>query len=90
MDESNCGTLENTKIVIIGGAGLVGQNLMIKLLANGFTNLHVLDKASHNLMLGAALADVDVVVLLHAQIGGIAPDAFHRNNVVATESVLSA
>jgi nucleoside-diphosphate-sugar epimerase len=68
----------------------VGQNLIIKPLANGFTDLHVIDKASHNLMLPAALADVDVVVLLHPQIGGIAPDAFHRNNVVATESVLSA
>lgn len=111
MGESNSGTLENTKIAITGGAGLVGQNLIIKLLANGFTNLHVIDKASHNLALGAglhpgvmfteadlsipgtwqaALADVDIVVLLHAQIGGISAAAFHRNNVMATENVLSA
>jgi nucleoside-diphosphate-sugar epimerase len=111
MGESNSGTLANTKIVITGGAGLVGQNLVIKLLANGCADLHVIDKAGHNLALGAglhpgvlfteadlavpgswqlALADVDVVVLLHAQIGGISADTFHRNNVIATENVLSA
>jgi nucleoside-diphosphate-sugar epimerase len=37
-----------------------------------------------------ALAACDVVVQAHAQIGGLDADAFHRNNVVATERVLQA
>ena len=35
------------------------------------------------------LAEADVVVMLHAQIGGIVAEEFHRNNVTATENVLA-
>jgi len=39
----------NTQIVIPGGAGLVGQNLVVKLLNLGFKNITVLDKHKDNL-----------------------------------------
>ena len=38
-----------SRIVISGGAGLVGQNLVVALLEAGFSNLLVLDKSVHNL-----------------------------------------
>src|SRR5262249_32547387 len=38
----------------------------------------------------AALADADVVVLSHAQIGGLDAAAFTANNVTATERVIAA
>ncbi|MEH6592206.1 MAG: NAD(P)-dependent oxidoreductase [Halioglobus sp.] len=105
------GILSDSKIVITGGAGLVGQNLLVKLLARGVTNLHVIDKSTHNLAIAAELhpnvdfveadlsepgpwqqivADADIVVMLHAQIGGNVPEAFHRNNVTATETLLAS
>lgn len=37
------------KIVIPGGAGLVGQNLVHRLLAAGYSNIVVIDKHPHNL-----------------------------------------
>lgn len=103
--------LENSKIVITGGAGLVGQNLLVRLLDLGCSDVHVLDKASHNLGIAAELhkgpcytgadlaepgpwqkilTDADVLVMLHAQIGGNDPDIFQRNNVTATRNILSA
>lgn len=39
----------NDKLVIPGGAGLVGQNLVTRLLATGYSNIVVLDKHRHNL-----------------------------------------
>jgi nucleoside-diphosphate-sugar epimerase len=41
--------VSDTKIVIPGGAGLVGQNLVVRLLARGWSNLVVLDKHARNL-----------------------------------------
>jgi len=40
---------ENSKIILPGGAGLVGQNLLVRLKACGFSNLLVLDKHQANL-----------------------------------------
>jgi len=37
-----------------------------------------------------ALADVDVVVICHAQIGGLDKAAYARNNITATEKLLAA
>ncbi len=109
MREPGSPSLGTLKIVITGGAGLVGQNLIIKLLAKGCKNLHVLDKSPHNLAIAARLhpaitcteADLseagpwqnvfheaDIVVMLHAQIGGIVAEEFYRNNVTATENIL--
>ena len=40
---------KDAKIVLPGGAGLVGQNLVARLLAKGYTNIVVLDKHRANL-----------------------------------------
>jgi hypothetical protein len=40
---------KNHKIILPGGAGLVGQNLIPRLKAKGYTNIVVLDKHKHNL-----------------------------------------
>jgi nucleoside-diphosphate-sugar epimerase len=111
MGSEDGGALERLKIVITGGAGLVGQNLTIKLLSRGCKNISVLDKSSHNLAIAAqlhphiafleadlsepgawqsVLQDADIVVMLHAQIGGIVAEEFLRNNVTATENVLDS
>ncbi|WP_353086871.1 NAD-dependent epimerase/dehydratase family protein [Stenotrophomonas sp.] len=101
----------NQKIVIPGGAGLVGQNLVAILLRQGYRNLVVIDKHEANLAilrrmhpaLVTALADLadagtweehfvgaDAVVMLQAQIGGTDPLPFVRNNLTATQNILSA
>jgi nucleoside-diphosphate-sugar epimerase len=111
MGKPDFDALNGMKIVITGGAGLVGQNLVIKLLASGCDSIQVIDKSVDNLAVGARLhpdvsfteadlsvsgewretvAQADVIVILHAQIGGIVADAFRRNNVTATENVLAA
>ncbi|RTZ43431.1 NAD-dependent epimerase/dehydratase family protein [Candidimonas sp. SYP-B2681] len=41
--------MQNQKIILPGGAGLVGQNLVAQLKRNGYTNLVVLDKHRANL-----------------------------------------
>jgi nucleoside-diphosphate-sugar epimerase len=99
----------HSKIVISGGAGLVGQNLVIALQSQGCENLLVLDKSTNNLNIlrqlqpavtaieadlsvpgswQAAVADADVLVILHAQIGGLHEQAFERNNIQATRNLL--
>lgn len=44
-------TLSNVKVVIPGGAGLVGQNLVGQLLQAGFEQIVVLDKHDHNIQI---------------------------------------
>lgn len=99
------------KIFITGGAGLVGQNLVLSLKARGINQIVVVDKHKENLQIlqklhpevRAILADcadagiweselqgADAVVQLHAQIGGLSKDEFERNNILATENLLSA
>lgn len=39
----------DAKIILVGGAGLVGQNLVVELKAQGYQNLVVIDKHQHNL-----------------------------------------
>ena len=111
MSQAVPGLPTDSKIVITGGAGLVGQNLTVRLLERGYTNVHVLDKSSDNIAIAAeihsgaqfleadlaergdwqqTLADAHVAVLLHAQIGGIHPEEFTRNNVTATANILEA
>ncbi len=53
------------RIILLGGAGLVGQNLTIKLLEAGFTNLMVVDKSRKNL---------DVFERLHPKISTFCVD----------------
>ena len=44
-------TDKNAKIVLTGAAGLVGQNLIVELKAQGYTQLVAIDKHAHNLEL---------------------------------------
>lgn len=99
------------KILLPGGAGLVGQNLVARLKARGYKNIIVLDKHRTNLSIlkqlhpdiTAEYADLsepgpwqdyfkgaDVVVTLHAQIGGNDYNVFVRNNVDSTRLILKA
>ncbi|MFT4822194.1 MAG: nucleoside-diphosphate-sugar epimerase [Halioglobus sp.] len=101
--------LTDARIVITGGAGLVGQNLLVKL-ADNCGDICVIDKSSHNLAIAEKLhpdvafidtdlaqegcwqknlAEADIVIMLHAQIGGNISEDFYRNNVTATENVLA-
>lgn len=101
---------KSDKIVLTGGAGLVGLNLVVELRAAGFTNLVVIDKLAENLgiirrihpevrCVEADLAEPGpwerelegcaCAVLLHAQITGLSPEPFIRNNIDATKLVIA-
>lgn len=56
---------KNDKIVLLGGAGLVGQNLVVQLKDEGFTNLVVVDKHAPN---------IAVLRKLHPELTVIAAD----------------
>src|SRR6185503_483100 len=45
----SCMKDKNAKIVLTGAAGLVGQNLIVELKAQGYTRLVAIDKHAHNL-----------------------------------------
>jgi nucleoside-diphosphate-sugar epimerase len=100
-----------TKIALTGAAGLVGQNLLLRLEARGYSDLVAIDKHPGNTQIlrhlhprlkvieadlakddgwQDALANVDIVIILHAQIGGLDPRAFTANNVMATQRLLDA
>ena len=99
------------RIAVTGAAGLVGQNLVPRLKARGFTDIVAIDKHAANSAIlrrlhpdirvieadlasddgwQEAIAACDVVVVCHAQIGGLNPDAFERNNVTATRRLIDA
>lgn len=107
--------MKSGKVVITGGAGLVGQNLVPRLKAKGFTEIVAIDKHPTNAkilekyhpdirVLNQNLAEGDSVanrwvgelegcqalVIAHAQIGGLEPAEYVRNNVTATERLLEA
>ncbi len=103
--------MNNQKILLPGGAGLVGQNLVARLKARGYSNIVVLDKHRANLEIlrqvqpdiVAEYADLaepgdwqrhfegaDAVVMLQAQIGGLAYEEFVRNNIDSTRLVLES
>lgn len=96
------------KVVVLGGAGLVGQNL-VPLLTNNF-EVCVVDKSSNNLRIlkeinpivktlnedltefgrwQQEVSTAHFVVSLNAQISSLNEGEFYRNNVEATENVLS-
>ncbi|QIB35833.1 NAD-dependent epimerase/dehydratase family protein [Ancylobacter pratisalsi] len=98
------------KVVVTGAAGLVGQNLVPRLLARGHEIIGI-DKHPANTRILAdmhptittvladlaqdgdwqsALDGADVVVVGHAQIGGLVEDEFIRNNIHATEKLIEA
>ena len=97
------------RIAVTGAAGLVGQNLISRLKARGFTDIVGIDKHPANTAIlrglhpdirvieanlavddgwQEALAACDVVVVCHAQIGGLDQKAFEQNNVVATRRLI--
>ena len=97
------------KILLPGGAGLVGQNLVARLRAAGHHHIVVLDKHRTNLEILRQVqpdivveyADLSVpgdwqrhfagataVVQLQAQIGGLDPAEFERNNIESTKLIL--
>jgi nucleoside-diphosphate-sugar epimerase len=41
-------TVQSTRVLVTGGAGLVGQNLMLLMRETGYVNLVVIDKQSAN------------------------------------------
>lgn len=94
-------------LVIIGAAGLVGQNLVPRL--KDVFRITAIDKHAHNVSVlrklhpdievieadaaedGAwrdAASTADAIVALQAQIGGLDPAAFERNNIRSTELLL--
>lgn len=108
--------MRSGKIVITGAAGLVGQNLIPRLMARNFTEIVAIDKHPTNVRIlekyhptirvlnqdlaerssnGAngwesEVAGCQALVIGHAQIGGIDPAEYVRNNVEATERLLGA
>lgn len=107
--------MKSGKVIITGGAGLVGQNLVPRLKAKGFTEIVAIDKHPTNVkilekyhpdvrVLNQDLAEGDNVangwagelegcqalVIAHAQIGGLDPEEYVRNNVIATERLIDA
>lgn len=53
---------KDAKLVLTGAAGLVGQNLLVELKAQGYTNLVAIDKHAHNLAILRELhPDVEAV-----------------------------
>src|SRR5271170_6095185 len=105
---------ERGKIIITGAAGLVGQNLIPRLAAKGFTDIAAIDKHPTNVKTlkkyhptvrvfhsdlaessqarnwEGELSGCQALVIGHAQIGGIEPKEYTRNNVDATERLLVA
>ena len=62
--------MKNSKIILPGGAGLVGQNLVARLIANGYRNIIVLDKHKANLaILKKSQPDITVEYADLAEIG---------------------
>lgn len=62
---------KNRKIVLTGAAGLVGQNLIVELKAQGYTHLVAIDKHGHNLaILGRLHPEVERIEADLAEPGG--------------------
>lgn len=58
-------TAKTAKLVVTGAAGLVGQNLIVELLACGYTNIVAIDKHAYNL---------GVLRRLHSEVRGVLAD----------------
>lgn len=99
------------KVILTGGAGLVGQNLILSLKARGYGRIVSVDRSDAGnavirrlhpdvTVIDADLADggewerqfedAGAVVLLQAQISGLAYSHFERNTLRSTERILAA
>ncbi len=72
----------NQKIILPGGAGLVGQNLVVRLKARGYTNLLVIDKHRANLATLAELHPDVQTVLADLSVPGEWQGCFRDADVV--------
>lgn len=103
--------MKKKRILITGAAGLVGQNLAMRLKSRKDLELVCVDKHSDNCAIFRninpevkmieedltkgntwldAIKNIDVIIMNHAQIGGLAKSDFDANNVIATQRVLAA
>lgn len=73
---------KNDKIVLLGGAGLVGQNLVVQLKDEGFTNLTVVDKHAPNVAVLRKLHPEITVIEADMAASGGWQDAFAGANSV--------
>lgn len=101
----------SVRIAVTGAAGLVGQNLIPRLKARGFSDIVAIDKHKANTAILRRLhpdvrvieanlatddnwqdqvAACDVVIVSHAQIGGLDAKQFEQNNVTATRRLIEA
>ncbi len=99
------------RVLITGAAGLVGQNLTLKLKEDPNIEIIGIDKHKANIKVFRdlhpdvkiieqdlsnegewfdAFANIDILVINHAQIGATTKKPFIDNNIVATENVLKA
>jgi len=70
------------KIVLPGGAGLVGQNLVARLLSRGYNNIVVIDKHEVNLNILSKLQPSIKCVLADVSKNGSWTDHFNNSDVV--------
>jgi nucleoside-diphosphate-sugar epimerase len=103
-------TTASVKVVVTGAAGLVGQNLVRRLEAHGYSEIVAIDKHPANSTIlrelhpritvieadlatadgwQTTVAHADVIIVSHAQIGGLDRAAFVANNITATERLIS-
>ncbi len=73
---------KNDKIVLLGGAGLVGQNLVVQLKDEGFANLTVVDKHPSNVAVLRKLHPELTVLEADMALPGAWQDAFAGANSV--------
>ncbi len=76
------GLNKNDKIVLLGGAGLVGQNLVVQLKDEGFANLTVVDKHPSNVAVLRKLHPELTVLEADMALPGVWQDAFAGANSV--------
>jgi nucleoside-diphosphate-sugar epimerase len=67
---------KNAKIVLTGAAGLVGQNLLVEMRAQGYTRLVAIDKHEYNLAILERLHPGVEAILADLAEGGAWEDAF--------------
>lgn len=82
---------KNSKIIIPGAAGLVGQNLIVQLKKRGYTNLVAIDKHTNNLKVLKQLhPDVKVIEADLAEIGSWGKEFENADVVLMLQAQIGA
>lgn len=76
------GLTKNDKLILLGGAGLVGQNLVVQLKDEGFTNLVIVDKHAANVAVLRKLHPELPVIEADMSAPGAWQDSFAGANAV--------